>query len=128
MMNLSGQAVSRLAQYYKIAPENIWIVYDELDLPLGRMKISTNSSNNGHNGTISIQQQLGHNRFWRFRVGIDARQNREIPGRAYVLQEFDADQQPLLQSSIDQAVTALRTAVEQGITSAMQEFNKKSVK
>jgi len=124
MMNLSGKAVSRLAQYYKIAPEDIWIVYDELDLPLSRLKISTNSSNNGHNGAISIQQQLGHNRFWRFRVGIDARTSREIPGREYVLQKFDPDQHELLSKSVTQAVEAINLSLHQDLKAAMQKFNK----
>jgi PTH1 family peptidyl-tRNA hydrolase len=124
MMNLSGQAVSRLAQFYKIAPENIWIVYDELDLPLGRIKIAQGGSDNGHNGTISITRQLGHNRFWRFRVGIDARQSREIPGRAYVLQAFDEQQQPLLQKSIQQAADAIKLSLSHGQKAAMQQYNK----
>lgn len=128
MMNLSGFSVSRLAQYFKIAPEDIWIVYDELDLPLGRMKISTQTSDNGHNGTISITQQLGHNRFWRFRVGIDARQSREIPGRAYVLQAFDEEQQPLLQKSIQQAAEAIKLSLSQGQKVAMQQYNKSNAK
>lgn len=124
MMNLSGQAVSRLAQYFKIKPENIWIIYDELDLPLGRIKISTGTSNNGHNGVISIQEQLGHNRFWRFRVGIDTRQSREIPGRAYVLQQFTPEHQTLVHNSVQQATEALTLALQKDLQTAMQKFNK----
>jgi peptidyl-tRNA hydrolase, PTH1 family len=124
MMNLSGYAVSRLAQYYKIAPEDIWIVYDELDLPLGRMKISTDTSDNGHNGIISIHEQLGHNRFWRFRIGIESREQREIPGRDFVLQDFSPDQQDLVDKSINQAVAALTLAIDQTPPTAMQVYNR----
>ena len=127
MMNLSGNAVSRLAQYYKIAPEDIWVIYDELDLPLGRIKISSGTSDNGHNGIISIHHQLGHNRFWRFRVGVDAREHREIPGRDYVLQDFAPDQVELVDKSIDHVVAAIKTALQQDIKTAMQVYNRATV-
>ena len=107
MMNASGQAVSRLAQFYKITPENIWVVYDELDLSLGRLKVATQTGHNGHNGIISIQEQLGHNRFWRFRVGINTRAHREIPGPDYVLQNFTQGEQLLVAESINQAANAV---------------------
>lgn len=128
MMNLSGQAVSRLAQYYKIVPENIWIVQDELDLPLGRLKIATEAGHNGHNGIRSIQEQLGHNRFWRFRVGINTREQREIPGPAYVLQNFTQAEQQLVTESIDQAASAIKEALANGLPSAMKRYNRATVK
>ena len=124
MMNLSGQAVSRLAQYYKISPEDIWIVHDELDLPLGRMKVATSVGNNGHNGLISIQGQLGHNRFWRFRVGIDLRDGRDIPGRSYVLKEFARSDEELVMTAVDQAVDALRLSLREEPKAAMQVYNR----
>lgn len=128
MMNLSGQAVSRLAQYYKIAPENIWIIYDELDLPLGRLKIATEVGHNGHNGIRSIQEQLGHNRFWRFRVGIDTRQHREVPGPDFVLQDFTQAEELLVTDSIDMTANAVKEAVTNGLPSAMKRYNKAVVK
>jgi PTH1 family peptidyl-tRNA hydrolase len=128
MMNLSGQAVSRLAQYYKVSPENIWIVYDELDLPLGRIKIATQTGHNGHNGILSIQEQLGHNRFWRFRIGINTREHREIPGPAYVLQEFTQAEQLLVTESINQAANAIKEALTNGLPGAMKRYNKATVK
>ena len=128
MMNDSGRAVSRLAQYYKIAPENIWIVHDELDLPLGRIRIATESGHNGHNGIISIQTDLGHNRFWRFRIGINARQHREIPGQAYVLQDFTPAEQLLVTESVDQAASAIKAALTNGLAGAMKRYNKAVVK
>lgn len=124
MMNNSGQAVGKLAQFYRIAPEDIWVVYDELDIPLGRIKISTNSSDNGHNGLISISQRLGHNRFWRFRLGVDTRQHREIPGPEYVLQPFPETEQELLSQAIEIGQSALTLALSQGAPMAMQRYNK----
>jgi PTH1 family peptidyl-tRNA hydrolase len=124
MMNNSGTAVGKLAQHYKIAPENIWIAYDELDLPLGRLKIATGTSDYGHNGLISISQRLGHNRFWRFKIGVDTRQHREIPGLEYVLQDFAPEEQSLLEQSLDLSQQAMRLALASGPEAAMQEYNK----
>lgn len=124
MMNLSGKAVSKLAQFYRIAPEDIWVVYDELDLPLGRLKIVTDASDNGHNGLISISQSLGHNRFWRFKVGVDSRVHREVPGLEYVLQPFEGDQTILVGQSVEQAVEALKCALGSGLELAQQRYNK----
>lgn len=124
MMNESGRAVGKLAQFYKIAPEDIWIVYDELDIPLGKIKIGAGQSDNGHNGLISISQRLGHNRFWRFRLGVDTRLHREIPGLEYVLQPFPDSQSDLLDQALELATSALQHALEQGPPSAMQNFNK----
>lgn len=127
MMNASGQAVSRLAQYYKITPNNIWVIHDELDLPLGRIKIATESGHSGHNGIISIQEQLGHNRFWRFRVGINTREHREIPGQSYVLQNFTQGEQLLVTESINQAANAVKAALTNGLPDAMKRYNKVAV-
>jgi PTH1 family peptidyl-tRNA hydrolase len=124
MMNSSGQAVGKLAQFYKIAPEDIWVVYDELDIPLGKLKIGTGQSDNGHNGLISISQRLGHNRFWRFRLGVDTRQHREIPGLEYVLQPFADDDTERLNQALDSATTALKTAIVHGPQVARQQCNK----
>lgn len=124
MMNNSGQAVGKLAQFYQIAPDNIWVVYDELDLPLGRLKIGTGISDNGHNGLISITNRLGHNRYWKFRLGINTRQHREIPGPEFVLQPFTSDEQPALESALDSVEQALRLALASGLEAAMQMYNK----
>jgi PTH1 family peptidyl-tRNA hydrolase len=124
MMNNSGEAVGKAAQYFRIAPEDIWIVYDELDLPLGRLKISTGTSDNGHNGLISISQRLGHNRFWRIRLGINTRHHREIPGPEYVLQEFPESEGELLDAAIQQATQAIEVALAQGPLAAMQRYNR----
>ena len=68
-MNESGQAVSQISRFYKIEPENIWIVYDDMDLPLEKLKISFNKNSGGHKGVQSIIDRLGRKDFWRFRIG-----------------------------------------------------------
>lgn len=124
MMNDSGQAVGKAAQYFRIAPEDIWIIYDELDLPLGRLKVSTATSDNGHKGLISVSQRLGHNRFWRFRLGINTRQHREIPGPEYVLQDFPDHEADALDAALRQAAESIRLALAQGPLAAMQRYNR----
>jgi PTH1 family peptidyl-tRNA hydrolase len=69
-MNLSGQAVGALAQFYKIAPQNILVIHDELDLPPGSAKIKLGGGHGGHNGLKDIIAQLGTREFWRLRIGI----------------------------------------------------------
>ncbi len=127
MMNLSGGAVSKLAQFYRIKAEDIWIIHDELDLVLGRLKISSGGGMNGHNGLLSITEQLGHNRFWQFKVGVDGRVGREIPGLAYVLKPYDGSELQLVHKSVDMTVEAVKLALSSGLERARKEYNKKVV-
>lgn len=69
-MNNSGMAVSLLAEYYKVPPEDIWLIYDELDLPLGSLKIRFGGAAAGHHGVESVMEHIGTDKFWRFRLGI----------------------------------------------------------
>ena len=69
-MNASGIAVKLLADFYKVKPVDIWVIHDELDLPLGSMKIRFGGSSAGHRGIENIMEQLGTEKFWRFRMGI----------------------------------------------------------
>ncbi len=69
-MNLSGQSVLAIKQFYKLSPEQFWIVYDEMDLPLGKLRIRKEGSSAGHNGIKSIMAALGAEHFYRFRIGI----------------------------------------------------------
>lgn len=123
MMNSSGEAVGSLAAFYRIMPSDIWVIYDELDLPLGRLKISTNISANGHNGIISIQERLGRNDFWRFRVGVDTRTAREIPGLEYVLQPFFPEEQPSCDKAVSQVVEAVHFSLTAGAVATQQRYN-----
>ena len=70
-MNLSGHAVQEAAHFFKIIPENILVIHDDLDLPFGAVKIKQGGSSGGHNGIKSIEQSLGSSNFWRLRIGID---------------------------------------------------------
>lgn len=98
-MNLSGEAVRKIMTFYKIPPENIVVIHDDLDIVIGNYKISENSSAGGHNGIQNIIDNIGTQKFNRIRIGVekkDGRQSRKIPGQKFVLQNFTLEETSLL--------------------------------
>lgn len=94
-MNLSGEVVKKIADFYKIPLENISVIHDDLDIELGSYKISTDSSAAGHNGVQSIFDQLGTQKIRRIRIGIegaDKKKERLMAGSDFVLQKFSAEE------------------------------------
>ncbi len=91
-MNNSGQAVHLLVNYYKIKPENIIIVYDEIDLPLGAIRIRKRGSSAGHRGIESIIKNLGTDKFWRVRIGISNNNRGKMPAEHFVLKKFSREE------------------------------------
>lgn len=131
-MNNSGMAVSLLSSFYKVSSEDIWIVHDELDLPIGYMKIRLGGSGAGHHGIGSIIDALGTDKFWRFRLGIGQTRNHEemakhSVGKAskYVLDTFTKHEYSSIKHLQKRAVDAILTALEKGLQSAMNQFNTK---
>lgn len=140
-MNNSGTAVSLLAQFYKILPEDIWIVYDELDLPLGSMKIRFGGAAGGHHGVESIMESIGTDKFWRFRLGIgvshathnngDGEKLHELVGRQkingaeFVLGTFSTKEASEVKKMVKHASDALEVALEKGLEKAQNQFNTK---
>jgi PTH1 family peptidyl-tRNA hydrolase len=122
MMNLSGDSVGPLAAYYKIDPVKVLIIYDELDLPFGTLRLREMGGAGGHNGLRSIINHLGNN-FPRLRLGID-RPPGKMPPAAFVLQDFGADDWPLVKEIIQEAGTAVETYLREGIDLAMSRHNK----
>ena len=122
-MNLSGEAVQPLAGYYKIAPEDVMVVYDDLDLPAGVIRLRPFGGAGGHNGMKSIIGRLGSNRFPRLRVGIGRPEGR-MDAAAYVLQNFGDDEAAHMAEAREQAIRALETWLESGINDAMNTFNR----
>ena len=121
-MNLSGEAVQPLAAYYKIAPADLIVVFDDLDLPTGKLRLRPFGGAGGHNGMKSIIQRLGTNQFPRLRVGIDRPPGRMDPA-AYVLQNFSSSEEEIMVQVRDRARRALERWLEAGIDAAMNEFN-----
>jgi PTH1 family peptidyl-tRNA hydrolase len=122
-MNLSGRSVGRLQRMYEILPEQILIVYDDLDLPLGRLRMRPEGGSGGHQGMRSIIDVLGTEAFPRLRVGVDRPPGRMDPAE-YVLLPFDEDQQELVDEVLERAVAAIECWLVDGIVAAMDEFNR----
>ena len=120
-MNRSGDAVGPLANYFRIPPERVLVIYDELDLPFGTIRLRERGSAGGHNGMKSIISHLGTD-FPRLRLGIDRPPGR-MPVPAYVLQDFGKEDLPLLESVLDEAVRAVETFLNEGIQLAMSRHN-----
>ena len=124
MMNASGYAVAKIAAFYHIEPVEIWIVHDDVDLPLGKMKIRLGGAAAGHHGVESIIRELGTDQFVRFRLGVGH------PGRGadtlvekYVLREFDINEKTELKQIIKRTVKAIKLALKDGLEIVMNRFN-----
>jgi PTH1 family peptidyl-tRNA hydrolase len=121
-MNRSGYPLVAIAQFYKIAPPEILVVLDDLALPLGRIRIRPGGGSGGHNGLESIILQFGTEEIPRLRVGIGAA---PVEGSVdYVLGRFFEEERPLVKSAIERGVEAIKCAVDNGVVSAMNTFNK----
>ena len=121
-MNESGRAVSALMRFYKIPPENLLVIFDDVDLPFESIRLRPVGGSSGHKGMNSIIQHLGTQEFPRLRVGIDRPPGRmETPD--YVLQDFSKDQQEMLPFVLDQAAKAALAFLDLGILQAMNEYN-----
>jgi peptidyl-tRNA hydrolase, PTH1 family len=131
-MNNSGMAVQLIMDFYKCKPEDLWIVYDELDLPLGSIKIRFGGAAAGHHGVESIMEAVGTDKFWRFRLGIGVTHNKSEVGRhnfkdakEYVLDQFHSGEAGKARELIKHGAEAIRTALEKGMEKAMNRFNTK---
>ena len=121
-MNRSGYPLFTVAQFYKIEPQQILIVLDDLALPLGHLRLRARGGSGGHNGLESIIVQFGTEEIPRLRVGIG-----QAPREGYVdyvLSRFFDDEKPLVRSAISRAVEAVKCAIDNGLVSAMNTFNK----
>ncbi len=120
-MNLSGEAVGALAGYYRIPPAAILVVYDELDIPFGVIRLREKGGAGGHNGMRSLIQHLG-NDFPRLRLGIGRPPGR-MDAAAYVLQDFGRDELPLVSEMLTTAGEAIESFVRHGINLTMTRYN-----
>jgi PTH1 family peptidyl-tRNA hydrolase len=124
-MNLSGQAVAKAMRDVHVPPQDVWVVYDELDLPLCRMRIKRGGSGAGHNGVLSLISSLGTDDFVRFRVGIGKPPRKgSTPGRHYVLGRFTKAEAARIPTIVDGVASALELALEAGVERAMDRFNR----
>ncbi len=122
-MNDSGKSVNALINYYKIHFTDLFIIHDDIDLFLGKIKISRNSSSGGQKGVQSIINYLGTKNFIRFRVGIKL--NNIIKNASeFVLQKFTKDEEKIISKSLQKINLAIKTTLEKGVDEAMNQCNK----
>jgi PTH1 family peptidyl-tRNA hydrolase len=121
-MNLSGGSVQGLAAFYKIPPERILVIYDDLDLPPGTLRIRSKGGSGGHKGMTDIIRRLGTQDFPRIRFGIGRPPGRMDPA-AFVLRRFDDDDVPLVEQTVERAVKAVETWLTDNIDIAMNRYN-----
>ena len=121
-MNRSGYPLLAVAQFYKIQPQQSLMVLDDFALPLGRLRLRERGGSGNHNGLESVIAQFGTQEIPRLRVGIGAAPRE---GSAdYVLSRFFDEEKPTVRATVDRAVEALKCAIDNGLVSAMNRFNK----
>jgi PTH1 family peptidyl-tRNA hydrolase len=119
-MNLSGEAIRAVMDYYKISVQDLIIIYDDIALEMGKIRIRANGSDGGHNGIKSIIQHIGTNKFNRIKVGIGPQIG---PSEHYVLQNFSKEQMEVLKEIIDKTIDAAKCLISEGIEKAQNKFN-----
>ncbi|CAM3382054.1 aminoacyl-tRNA hydrolase [Yersinia entomophaga] len=122
-MNLSGKAVSAMASFYRILPEEILVAHDELDIPPGVAKLKLGGGNGGHNGLKDIQSKLGNNpNFYRLRIGIGHPGDKsKVTG--FVLGKPPASEQTLIDDAIDEAIRCTEVLLKEDVTKAMNRLH-----
>ncbi|WP_047986260.1 aminoacyl-tRNA hydrolase [Ornithinibacillus californiensis] len=121
-MNLSGESLRPLMDYYDVDIEDVAVIYDDLDLPTGKIRLRQKGGHGGHNGIRSIIDHLGTKDFKRVRLGV-GRPTNPIPVVDYVLGAFPKEEQDLVQESIEKAADACERWLEKPFVEVMNEFN-----
>lgn len=131
-MNLSGLAVEPIASYYKVPVENIIVIHDELDLPLGHIKIRIGGSGAGHHGVESVMERLGDEKFIRVRLGISTWQaisgehkHAAFQAEKFVVDNFADQEKSKVKAMIKRSVKAVEAIIEIGVDKAQNQFNDK---
>ena len=125
-MNLSGTAVLKAVRSLKLTAEQVFVVYDDIDLPLGRVRIRTGGGSAGHNGIKSISEMLGSEEFPRMRVGVGRPPEDQDPAD-YVLESFSHVDSEILADVINLSAEALFSIVHKGIEKTMNIYNRKTL-
>lgn len=123
-MNLSGQAVSAFANFYKIPPSAVLVIFDDMSLPLGSIRLRKDGSAGGQNGMQNIIELAGTQNIARLRIGIGPRPA-YFEGKDFVLSKFSAQEQEVLSSALQKAKEAVSAMLSKGIEQAMTEANRK---
>lgn len=129
-MNESGWAVSAIANFFKILPADVVVIHDDLDLPLGKIKVRMGGSGAGHHGIESVIKGLGTDQFIRVRLGIgnekshsDEHKRLSFHAEGFVLEKFESKEKSEVKSMVKQGIRALEVIFDQGIEAAQNQFN-----
>ena len=120
-MNLSGEAVRAVSDYYKIKAEDILIIFDDISLDLGKIRFRSNGSDGGHNGIKSVIQHMGTKDISRLKIGIGPQPN--LPSEVFVLQNFSKEELETLKNTLSKAKDAIACYYAEGIAVAQNKFN-----
>lgn len=126
LMNNSGIAVATLTKYYKIPLESIIVIHDDIDLPLGTIRIVRNSSAGGHNGVKSIIEKLKSPDFIRLKIGVKTSRLKKVPAPDYVLEKFNppaGGQSKKVKEVIKKTASVVETIISDSLNKAMNDFN-----
>jgi PTH1 family peptidyl-tRNA hydrolase len=121
-MNRSGQSVRAVLDWYKLSPESLLVIYDDMDLPLGKLRLRLSGSAGGHNGMKSIIAHLGSQDFPRLRLGI-GRSTQTDESISHVLGRFSPPETPIVEASLQLATEAIETSLKAGVEKAMSLYN-----
>lgn len=124
-MNNSGLAIRQAADYYKLPPERVLVLFDDVDLDVGRLRIRRSGSAGGHNGVKSIIACLGSQSFPRVKIGVGAKPHPDYDLAEWVLSRFSARELELLNPAIERAVSAVQVILREGLEQASSLFNGK---
>jgi PTH1 family peptidyl-tRNA hydrolase len=123
-MNESGAALQRLGSFHKIPPAAMVVLYDDLNIALGLVKISITGSAGGHNGVASLLQHLGDG-FVRFRLGVGPKEPPQMDLKDFVLGQFTSEQQALVAHSLKNYLSGLQLLLDRGVAAAMNQLNRR---
>lgn len=122
-MNLSGQSVQEAMNFYKIPPEHVIVLFDDISLPCGKLRIRSKGSHGGHNGMKNIIYLTGKDTIPRIKIGIGAKPSPEWDLADWVLSHFTETEQKLMQESCTHACAALELMLQENTTEAMNRYN-----
>jgi PTH1 family peptidyl-tRNA hydrolase len=121
-MNESGGPVAALASFYKVAPDHLVVVHDELDIPFDTLRVKIGGGDNGHNGLRSIRRALGTGDYYRVRVGVGRPPGRQSPAD-FVLSDYSATERKVLPFQLDKATDAVESLLTEGLSTTQSRFN-----
>lgn len=122
-MNLSGESIREVMNFYKLEPENLVVIYDDIDIEAGTLRIRKFGSAGTHNGMKSVVYQLQSDRFPRIRLGIGSQKKGDLVD--FVIGGFSKEEVPVLEEAVKNAVLAVECIIEEGIDKAMNQYNTK---